>query len=98
MLEANEAALQFWRMTRQQFLESKFDQFFHPEEIPRWEQYIDNQTWGESGPWKCTRGDGSIFYCSTRWQMIDYQGTECAFVFPLRSGDSPTSMVELKRS
>ena len=96
MLDANEAALKFWRMTRGQFLSSEFEQFFHPEEMPRWQTYINRDTWGESGPWKCTRGDGTVFYCSTRWQMIDYNGVQGAFVFPLRAGDSPTTMMELE--
>jgi len=96
MLEANDAALEFWRMTREQFLTSKFDEFIHPEEMPRWEKYIKMDRWGESGPWKCTRGDGTIFYCWTRWQMIDYEGTQCAIVFPVRAGDSVGTMAELK--
>ena len=95
MVDVNEAALQFWGMTREQFLANEFDKFFHPEEMPRWEVFIQDDRWGESGPWKCTRGDGTIFYCTTRWQMIDHQGRQCAFVFPVRSGDSPSAMVEL---
>ena len=96
MRNANEAALNFWRMTREQFLSSEFHEFIHPDEMPRWRKYISTETWGESGPWKCIRGDGSIFFCTTRWQMIEYEGTLCAFVFPLRAGDSTTTMVEVK--
>lgn len=96
MLDANDAALEFWRMIRQEFLTKDVELFFHADELTRWETYIASGRWGESGPWKCTRGDGTVFYCSTRWQMIDYNGVHCAFVFPLRSGDSPTAMVELQ--
>ena len=96
MLDANEAALKFWRMTREQFLSVKVDDFFHPDEITRWENFVADNTWGESGPWKCSRGDGTIFYCTVRWQMTDYQGAYCAFVFPLRAGDSPTTMEEFQ--
>ena len=97
MVDVNEAALQFWGMTREQFLTNEFDKFFHPEEMMRWQTFIEQDRWGESGPWKCTRGDGSIFYCTTRWQMIEHNGAHCAFVFPVRAGDSPNSMVELIR-
>ena len=31
MVDANEAALGFWAMTRKQFLTSDFDKFFHPQ-------------------------------------------------------------------
>ena len=96
MLDANEAALRFWRMTFDQFVTNSFDKFFHPEEMPRWETYIAQEKWGESGPWKCTRGDGSLFYCTTRWQMFDYQGVYAAIVFPLRAGHTPLTMVELE--
>lgn len=95
MLEANDAALAFWGMTREQFLGSEFEKFFHAEEMPRFEAFIAADRWGESGPWKCTRGDGSIFHCSVRWQMIDYNGSQRAFVFPVRAGDTPATMVEL---
>jgi PAS domain-containing protein len=95
MLDANDAALKFWRMTLDQFLTTEIENFFQPEEVPRWETFIEQMAWGESGPWKCTRGDGTIFHCSTRWQMIHYQGVYCAFVFPLRAGDTPATMKEL---
>lgn len=95
MLDANQAALRFWRMSLDQFLNLPMEEFFQPEEVPRWENFIEEMAWGESGPWRCTRGDRSIFYCSIRWQMIDYRGVYAAFVFPLRAGDTPTSMIEL---
>ena len=95
MLDANAAALKFWRMTLDQFRNLPMQNFFQPEEVPRWEKLIQEMKWGESGPWRCTRGDGSVFYCSIRWQMIDYRGIYAAFVFPLRAGDTPASMVEL---
>ncbi|MFZ0707209.1 MAG: PAS domain-containing protein [Candidatus Korobacteraceae bacterium] len=98
MVDANEAALQFWGMTREQFLNNDFDKFFHPDEMPRWEVFIEADQWGESGPWKCTRGDGTMFYCTTRWQMIDHNGRPCAFVFAVRAGGSPETMVELLHS
>jgi PAS domain S-box-containing protein len=97
MVDVNEAALQFWGMTREQFLTNDFDKFFHPEEMGRWKTFIQEDRWGESGPWKCTRGDGTIFYCTVRWQMIDHDGVQQAFVFPVRAGDSPKRMVELAR-
>lgn len=96
MLDVNPAALQFWRMTRQQFLAASFSQFFHPDEMPRWENYIQQGTWGETGPWKCTRGDGTVFYCTVRWHMMDHQGVYSALIFPVRAGDSPTTMVQLE--
>ncbi len=96
MLDANPAALAFWRMTREQFLSARFDEMIHPEEMPRWEKYIAAGDWGEAGTWKCIRGDGSIFYCVPRWQMTDYRGKQCAIVFPIRAGDSPDHMFELK--
>jgi PAS domain S-box-containing protein len=96
MLDANDAALQFWGMTREQFLAANFDRFFHPEEMPRWEEYVQKDVWGESGPWKCTRGDGAVFYCTVRWHMMQYQGVYCAFVFPLYAGDSPAAMAPLE--
>jgi hypothetical protein len=95
MLDANEPALQFWGMTREQFLTAECDKFFHPEEMPRWESYIQEGRWGESGPWKCTRGDGTIFYCTVRWHMMECQGIYAALVFPLRAGTSPDTMIEL---
>jgi PAS domain-containing protein len=96
MLDANEAALKFWRMTQDQFLTTDIERFFHKDEVERWENYIDQQTWGESGPWRCTRGDGTIFYCTIRWHMMEYQGVYSAFVFPLRAGDLPTTMVDVE--
>ncbi len=96
MLDANDAALEFWRMTREQFLTGGVERFFHADELTRWENYIADGKWGETGPWKCRRGDGTIFCCTIRWQMIDYNGEQCAFVFPLRAGDSPTSMLDLE--
>jgi PAS domain-containing protein len=95
MLDANQAALTFWRMTLDQFLNLPMEEFFQPEEVPRWETFIEEMKWGESGPWRCTRGDGSIFYCTIRWQMIDYRGVYAAFVFPLRAGSTPDDMVDL---
>ncbi len=95
MVEVNDAALEFWRMTREEFLTCDFEKFFHPEEMPRWKSFIEEDRWGESGPWKCTRGDGTVFYCTTRWQMIDHQGKQCAFVFPVRAGDAPSTMVKV---
>lgn len=95
MVDVNAAALQFWGMTREQFLTSDFDKFFHPEGMGRWETFTQEDRWGESGPWKCTRGDGSVFYCTVRWQMIDHNAAHCAFVFPVRAGGSPESMVKL---
>src|SRR5262249_31168560 len=97
MVEVNQAALKFWGMTREQFLTSDFDKFFHPDEMPRWEVFIQENRWGESGPWRCTRGDGSVFYCTVRWQMIEHDGRQCAFVFALRAGDSPKTMTDLVR-
>ena len=95
MLDANDAALKFWRMTREQFLSSRFDEFFHPEEMTRWENFISLNRWGESGPWKCTHGDRTIFYCTVRWQMIDYDGKPCAVVMAVRAGDSIATMADL---
>ncbi len=95
MVDVNQAALTFWGMTRTQFLTNDFAKFFHPDEMPRWEVFIEQDRWGESGPWKCTRGDGSVFYCTTRWQMIDHDGAQCAFVFPVRAGEQPNTMVVL---
>ena len=95
MLDANQAALSFWRMTYEQFVSQPMEHFFQPEEVPRWETFIEEMKWGESGPWRCTRGDGSIFYCTIRWQMIEYRGVYAAFVFPLRFGDTPASMAEM---
>ena len=97
MVDANEAALTFWGMTREQFLTNEFSKFFHPEEMPRWKVFIEKDQWGETGPWKCTRGDGTVFYCTARWQMIDHDGNPCAFVFPVRAGNSPSTMVDVVR-
>jgi len=99
MLDANRAALDFWRMTRDQFVNQSMEQFFEPEAVPRGETFIGEMKWGESGSWRCTRGDGLVFYCSVRWQMIDHRGVYAAFVFPLRAGQTPThnGKVELHR-
>lgn len=96
MLDANAAALSFWRMTREQFLTIPVEQFFHSDELPRWKKYIKNNAWGESGPWKCVRGDGSVFYCTSRWQMVDHQGRHCAFVFPVRAGETEADVQALR--
>ena len=98
MVDASEAALRFWRMTREQFLTSEFHQFIHPEEMARWRAYVAKEKWGETGPWKCLRGDGSVFYCTTRWQMIEHEGRLCAFVFAVRAGETPNAMVDVKVS
>src|SRR5581483_8925148 len=80
MLDANEAALEFWRLTHEEFLARPVQEFLHPSELARWKKYIATGKWGESGPWKCVRGDGSLFYCFARWQMVEYRGTYCGFV------------------
>ena len=98
MLDANEAALSFWRMSREQFLTLDVTRFFHSDERSRWHEFISRDKWGESGPWKCVRGDSSVFYCTIRWQMIDYEGTPSAFVFPVRAGESPSAMADYNAS
>lgn len=46
MLDANEAALKFWRMTRKQFLTIGVEQFFHGDEVPRWQNYVNQKDLG----------------------------------------------------
>ncbi len=98
MLDANEAGLKLWRMPLEQFRSTPPVKFFHPDEIPKWKRYIESGVWGESGPWKCIRGDGSIFYCTVRYQLIEHEGREVAFVFALRAGDSMHNVVEINHN
>ena len=98
MLDSNEAGLKLWRMSIDQFRSTAPEDFFHPDGVPRWIQYLKTQAWGESGPWKCIRGDGTIFYCTVRYQLIDHKGKQVGFVFALRAGESLETIASLNNS
>ena len=98
MVDVNDAALNFWRMTREQFLTNSVETFFHPDEMPRWEAFIKANRWGETGPWRCRRGDQTEFYCTVRWQLIESEGNDRAIVFAVRAGDSVANIADLKYS
>ena len=95
IVDANDAALQFWRYDRSQFIGMRATQLLEAEELPRQKKAAQRNLWGETGPWKCRRGDGSRLYATVRWQRITHMSRLCDFVFVATAGDSLTSLERL---
>jgi hypothetical protein len=95
ILGANEAALKLWRYPRDKFIGLPATNLLCAEEVPRAEKLKHINLWGETGPWKCTRGDGSVFFMRVRWQQIIYSGQLCDYVFCTEMGDSLETMQPL---
>jgi PAS domain-containing protein len=88
IVEANEAALQVWRYPREQFVGLPATALLCEEEVPKSERIRHTNLWGETGPWRCRRGDGSECYMRVRWQQIDYKGRLCNYVFAVELGET----------
>jgi PAS domain-containing protein len=50
IVDANEAALRFWRYTREQFIGMPATRLLFEEEVPRSEEMRRKNQWGETGP------------------------------------------------
>src|SRR3954467_6882699 len=92
LVDANDAALQFWRYSREQFIGQPATDLLCKEEVPKSEDLSRKNLWGETGPWRCRRGDGSLCVVKVRWHQIPYNGTLCDFVFPIAVGDTLESL------
>lgn len=92
IVDANDAALDFWRYTRERFIGMPATQLLFEDEVPLSEGLRKRNLWGETGPWRCRRGDGSQCYMVVRWQEIEYEGRRCHFVFPVKFGESLSSL------
>jgi len=92
IVDANDAALRLWRYRRDEFIGRPATDLLCEEEVPRSERLRQINQWGETGPWRCKRGDGSEFFMSVRWQQVVHNGLLCNFVFPTAVGESLESL------
>jgi PAS domain-containing protein len=92
VFDANEAALRFWRYEREHFIGMPSTNLLCPEELARQAKLAKMNLWGETGPWKCRRGDGSILYVKVRWQRAMSGKRVCDFVFLSGVGESVESI------
>jgi hypothetical protein len=92
LLDANDAALQFWRYSREQFIGLPATDLLSADEVPRSEYLKHRNLWGETGPWKCRRGDGSLCFVKVRWHQIMYNGHLSDFAFLTALGENLESL------
>ena len=95
LIDANDAALRFWRYERQQFIGMQATQLLSPDELPKQRTLAKRNLWGETGPWKCRRGDGSFVYATVRWQRVMQADRVCDFVFVAAGGESLASIEQI---
>jgi hypothetical protein len=92
LVDANDVALKLWRYERDNFIGRLATNLLCESEVQKSESQRRLNKWGESGPWKCRRGDGSECFMLVRWQQIDYQGRLCNFVIGIEVGETLDSM------
>lgn len=92
IMDATDSALKLWRYKRADFVGRPATDLLCTEEVPKSERLRRINLWGQTGPWRCRRGDGSEFFMSVRWQQLTYKGTLCNYVFPVEIGESLDSM------
>ena len=98
IVDTNDAALRFWRYDRAQFVGMRATRLLCVEEMPRQQELAKQNLWGETGPWKCRRGDGTILYVTVRWQRMMRSKRVCDFVFASAAGDSVASLERIAPS
>jgi PAS domain-containing protein len=88
LLDVNDAALRMWRYDRDQFLGMPATRLLCEEELPKQLEAAKANRWGDTGPWKCRRGDGTVFYLTLRWHR-GLQGERlCDFAYVVGVGES----------
>jgi len=92
ILDANEAAARLWGYKREEFLGLPATALLCPEELPKQRRIQKANRWGETGPWKCRRKDGSVFYILLRWHQMTIDGRLCDFCFVVELGESLATM------
>ena len=94
--DVSDSALRVWRYARKDLIGRSALDLLCEEERPKSEKLRRANRWGETGPWKCRRGDGSLVYMTVRWQQVQYEGRWCIFVFVLTWGETLSNMQPVK--
>jgi PAS domain-containing protein len=97
IVDANPSAFEFWRYSRDTFIGLPALSLLVEEERFESEAIRRANRWGKTGPWKCVRGDNSIFFLTVRWhQMRLANGRFSNFVFAVEAGETISTMKPLR--
>jgi PAS domain S-box-containing protein len=92
LVDANDAALRFWGYDRDQFIGMPATRLLCEEELPKQLEAANLDRWGETGPWKCRRADGTVLYMTVRWHRGNYRERYCDCVYLVAVGESIESL------
>jgi|tagenome__1003787_1003787.scaffolds.fasta_scaffold18380941_1 PAS domain S-box-containing protein len=98
ILKANKAALRFWGYDEGEFLRMRATQLLFPEELARQKKLARENRWGETGPWRCRRRNGSELFVKVRWQRMMSDNRLCDFAFIVEAGDTRDSMTPVDKN
>lgn len=95
IVKANKAALRFWGYKETEFVGMPATRLLDQSELQRQKEFARKNRWGETGPWRCRRGDGSEVFVKVRWQRLTADERLCDFAFVVEAGETPSSMAPL---
>lgn len=95
ILKANKAALRFWGYDESKFVGMLATNLLDQRELARQKKLARENRWGETGPWKCRRADGSEVFVKVRWQRIKEDERLCDFTFIVEAGMTQDSLAPL---